>query len=161
MFTFYCINRYKHNFCSLHNKMLCFWNSHNVPKFGAEYFRNVLEFSAGSAAKKCRKVDYAACMDPLKDVFHQRSSSTKGCLQPKVVFHRRSSSTKGCFPVKAVFHQRSSSTEGGLPLKVGFPQRLSSPEGCLPPKVVFHQSSSSIHVAFVEFIRLNYVLGND
>ena len=42
---------------------------------------------------------------PPKVVFHQGSSSTKGCLP------RRSSSTKGRLPPKVVFHQWLSSTE--------------------------------------------------
>ena len=51
---------------------------------------------------------------------HQRLSSTKGHLQPKVVLHQRFSSTRCRFPPKVIFHQR-----------------LSSTKNCLPPKIVF------------------------
>jgi len=75
---------------------------------------------------------------PPKIIYHQRSSSssTKGCLSPKVVFHRWLSSTKGCLPPKVVFHRSLSLTEGCLTQKVVFHQRSSSTETCLPPKVV-------------------------
>ena len=76
--------------------------------------------------------------DPPKVVFHQRSSSTKGCLPLKVIFHQRLFSTEGCLPPKDVLHQKSSSNEGHLPPKVVFHQRWSSTKGCLPLKVIFH-----------------------
>ena len=80
---------------------------------------------------------------PPKVVFHQKPSSTEGCLPSKVVFHRRSSFTKGCLPPKVVFYRWSSSIEG-----------------CLPPKVVFLQRSSSIknntlvHLIFVRTVNI-------
>ena len=39
---------------------------------------------------------------PPKDVFHQRSASTKRCLPPKIVLHQRPSSTEGCFQMNLV-----------------------------------------------------------
>ena len=73
-------------------------------------------------------------------VFHQRLSSTKGRLPPKVVFHQvdlifvRTVNTPNlsllpCLevasPPRVVFHQRLSSRQGSLPSKVVFHQRLS------------------------------------
>ena len=57
----------------------------------------------------------------LSRSYHQRLSSTEGCLPPKVVYHRRSSTIKGRVHTKVVFHWRSSSTKGLLPPKVVFP----------------------------------------
>ena len=74
----------------------------------------------------------------IKDVFHQRLSSIKGCLPSKVIFHLRLSSIKSCLPSNVIFRQRSSST------KIHFPQRLSSIKGFLPLKVLLHQRLSSI-----------------
>ena len=80
----------------------------------------------------------------MKVVFHQRSSSVKGCLSSKVVFCQRSSFVKGRLPSKVVFRQRSSSVKGRLRSKVVFCQRSSSVKCRLPSKVVFCQRSSSI-----------------
>ena len=76
----------------------------------------------------------------MKVDLHQRLSSTKGRLPPKVIFHRRSSSTEGCPPLKVVFHKRSPSPKDCFPPKVVFHRRSSSTEGRLPSKVVFHCS---------------------
>ena len=51
---------------------------------------------------------------PPKAAFHQRSSSTEGCLPLKVVFCHWSSSTKGRLQPKVVFQWWSSSREGHL-----------------------------------------------
>ena len=109
---------------------------------------------------------------------HQRSSSTGGCLPPKVVshwrssstkevYHRRSSSTDSHLPPKVIFHQRSSifhcrlsSTKGHLTCKVVFHWRSSSTEGRHSQKVIFHQSSSSRYVTFVDLIHLNDLINN-
>ena len=74
---------------------------------------------------------------------HQRSSSTKGCLQPKVVFHQRSSS-----------HRRLSSNEGCLPTKVVFRRRVSSTEGRLPMKVSSTYHNTLIDLIFVRAVNI-------
>ena len=56
---------------------------------------------------------------------HRGSSSTEGCLPPKVVFHRRSSSHR-----RSSFTKGRLPTEGRLPTKVVFQRRSSSNEGC-------------------------------
>ena len=58
-------------------------------------------FRQMSSSIKCRPLGRF----PSKVVFHQRSSSVKGCLPSKVVFHQKSSSIKGRLPSKVVFHQ--------------------------------------------------------
>ena len=71
-------------------------------------------------------------------VFHQRLSSTKGCLLPKVVFHWRSTSINGRPPPKVLFHWWSSSTDGRLPPKVFYHQRSSSTKCC--PFLLFYRT---------------------
>ena len=74
-----------------------------------------------------------------EDIFHQRSSSIKGCLPSKVVLNnQRSPYIKGHLPAKVVFHKSY------LPSKVVFPQRPSSTRGLLSSKVIFHQRPSYI-----------------
>ena len=96
---------------------------------------------------------------PSKTVIsHQRSPSTRRCLQPEVVVHRRLSSSEACLPPKVVFRRRLSSTKGRLPPKVVFQRRLSSTEGCLPPKVVFHRRlSTTYHNTLVDLIFVRVV----
>ena len=86
-----------------------------------------------------------------KIVFHQKSSSIKGCLPLNVIFHLRLSSIKGCLPSKVAFHQRLPFIKGFLPSKAFFHQRSSSIKECLPTKVVFNQTSSSIKGIFCDF----------
>ena len=66
------------------------------------------------------------------------SSSINSCMSSKVVFHQMSSSIKGCLP------QKSSSIRGCLPSKFISHQRSSSIKGRLSSKVVFHQRSPAI-----------------
>ena len=89
-----------------------------------------------------------------KLVFHQKSSSFKGCRPSKVVFHQKLSSIRGHPPLKVVFHQRSSSIKDCLPSKDIFHQRLSSIKSRLPSNVVFHQNLSSIR-DYIPFCCIN------
>ena len=69
-----------------------------------------------SQIQNCCNVDQAACKHhlPAKVIFHQRLSSSEGCLPPKVVFYLWSSPTKDCLPPKFVLHQRLSTYHNTL-----------------------------------------------
>ena len=125
---------------------------------------SIRKFECGTVQPIPPKVVLHQSSSSTQVVYHWRSSSTEGCLPPKVVSHQSPYSTEGFLPPKVIFHWRLSTTKDRLPLKIVFHWRLFSTKGCLPPNVVLHRRSSSTEFsftfAFIHFLTRQQKEGN-
>ena len=89
-------------------------------------------------------------------IFHKNESKVSIHLLTEDIFHQRSSSIKGCLPSKVVLNnQRSPYIKGHLPSKAVLHQRSSFIKGCPPSKVFFHQSYLQYKPPYLPISKLN------